>query len=149
MRRYILYLLLSTGILASSCTPLKRAQWHVRRAAAIYPPIVKTDTIRKIDTVYSPLVTTDTIFKYFQKDTVIVREGKLTMKYFYNNHDSTVYLNGRCDPDTLIREIVIGTSSINVEDKPLKWWQWVLMSLGGVAIVLVILDQIAARLRPK
>ena len=61
------------------------------------------DTLVVRDTVRVQSVKKDTIFKYFQNDTVIIREGRLTMKYFYNSTDSTVYLSGKCDTVFVIR----------------------------------------------
>ena len=68
---------------------------------------LKQDTIYRIDTMYSKEVFKDSIFKFYSKDTIIVKEGKLTMKYFYRNNDSTVYLWGKCDTDTIIKRIPV------------------------------------------
>lgn len=68
----------------------------------------KNDTI--IDSVFTKESSKDTIFNnYYTRDTVILKENKLTVKYFYNNSDSTVYLSGKCESDTIIVEKVINT----------------------------------------
>ena len=66
-----------------------------------------TDTLLVHDTLITKEVKKDTIFKYFQRDTVIIREGKLTMKYYYQSHDSTVYLKGECASDTIVRVVKV------------------------------------------
>lgn len=95
----------SLAVLASinSCT----CDYHMKRMRKKCDYVLQKDTVRVKDTVYVPSVETDTIFKYYQKDTVIIREGKLTMKYYYNNHDSTVYLSGKCDTLNIIREVPV------------------------------------------
>ena len=113
--RIIINLLIALTLL--SCTTQKRAQWHLRRAHSIYPAITKSDTIR--DTTILEGAVKDTTFNYYQKDTVIMREGKLVMKYFYNTHDSTVYLKGECLPDTVYQTTVINNTTI--EDKKTFW----------------------------
>lgn len=84
---------------------------------------IKSDTI--IDTVYTKQDSKDTIFKHFMhRDTVFLKENKLTVKYFYNNSDSTVYLSGNCDPDTIRVPKIINT--ISTEDQPWysDWPYW-------------------------
>lgn len=88
------------------------------------------------DTVWTVNVQKDTVFKYYSRDTVVVREGKLTMKYFYNSHDSTVYLNGRCAPDTIIREIRVPYEQNKVEVD--YWPGWVKFVVITLLLLLVI-----------
>lgn len=59
------------------------------------------------DTIRIASIQRDTVFNYLQKDTVIIKEGRLTMKYFYNTTDSTVYLSGKCDTIRVVREIQV------------------------------------------
>jgi len=91
------------------------------------PQLLVKDTIKYRDTIYSPLVQKDTIFKFFSRDTVIVREGQLTMKYFYNSSDSTVYLSGKCDTVKIPFEVKIPYEKIVYQENVwsfLKsyWW---------------------------
>lgn len=48
------------------------------------------DTVLKINTTHS--------------DTVIIREGQSEVKYFYNNTDSTIYIEGKCHDTTIVNE---------------------------------------------
>lgn len=63
---------------------------------------ISKDSLYIRDTIYSTSVERDTTFYFNQKDTVVIKEGKLIMKYFYN--DSTVYLKGECLTDTIYYE---------------------------------------------
>lgn len=111
--RYTLYLLLYIVILVciSSCSPEKR----IARIAKKYN-LVKTDTIFKKDTVIVEGAMRDTTIHYYQRDTVVVKENNMTLRYYYNIHDSTVYLRGECAADTIYRDIPVAVNSISVTD---------------------------------
>jgi hypothetical protein len=104
------------------------------------PDLVKGDTLTLRDTVEIPSVSTDTVFKYFQKDTVIVREGRLTMKYFYNTTDSTVYLSGKCDTIYRVIERKIPTNTI-MDSGGFNWW--IIVSIGLAVFLLFLLFKFA------
>lgn len=97
-------------ILLSSCT----CNYHLNRAKLKCGYSFKSDTIFKKDTVLINSVQTHTIFHYNQKDTVIVKEGRLTMKYFYN--DSTVYLAGKCDTVFVVKDIPVVVNKTEVKE---------------------------------
>lgn len=68
----------------------------------------KCGTIKRIDTVTTTLTTTlttrDTLFAYTrheQRDTIVIQKNNLIYKYFYNTKDSTVYLEGKCNPEII------------------------------------------------
>ena len=88
--------------------------YHIKRAKLKCGYTTKSDTVWRKDTTYIHEVTKDTVFNYFQRDTVVVREGRLTMKYFYNTHDSTVYLSGKCDTVFIVKNVptVVNTTEI-------------------------------------
>lgn len=86
------------GLMLLSCTPAKRLSRLIKNHPELATPGVIHDTVTTQE------VKRDTTFKYFQKDSVIIREGKLVMKYYYNSKDSTVFLQGQCLPDTIYRD---------------------------------------------
>lgn len=94
-----------------SCTPEKR----IARIAKKYN-LVKTDTIFKKDTVLFEGAMRDTTINYYQRDTLLLKEKNMVLKYYYNIHDSTVYLRGECLPDTVYRNIPVAVNSVNVKD---------------------------------
>ena len=63
------------------------------------------DTVTIHDTTVVTESRTDTLLRIneISHDTVIIREGQSEVKYFYNTHDSTIYIEGKCH-DTLIIE---------------------------------------------
>lgn len=97
-------------ILLSSCT----CNYHLNRAKLKCGYSFKSDTVFKKDTVLISSVQTHTVFHYNQKDTVIVKEGRLTMKYFYN--DSTVYLSGKCDTVFVVKDIPVVVNKTEVKE---------------------------------
>lgn len=97
-------------ILLSSCT----CNYHLNRAKLKCGYSFKSDTVFKKDTVLISSVQTHTVFHYNQKDTVIVKEGRLTMKYFYN--DSTVYLAGKCDTVFVVKDIPVVVNKTEVKE---------------------------------
>jgi hypothetical protein len=132
MKTNLLLILLLLG----SCT----AQKHLDLALKKDPNLLKSDTVITHDTVVTKEVTTDTLLDATEiHDTITIREEKLTMKYYYNTHDSTVYLEGKCDRDTLIIEKERITNNII---KSPDWWikvqQWWWVALVIVFVIVVI-----------
>lgn len=129
-----LIILLVTAISLHSCS----CNWHLKKARNKCG--YTSDTIFKTVEVTVPKIETDTVFKeYFtQRDTVIVREGRLTMKYYYNTHDSTVYLSGKCDTVKVPVKVPV---VVNKYKMSLPWWvtalKWLLIIIGiGVGFII-------------
>lgn len=88
---------------------------------------IKSDTIT--ETIITESDSKDTIFKHsIIRDTVVLKENKLTVKYFYNNSDSTVYISGKCDSDTLYVDKVV-TRIETKEGIHYRFWLVVLLIL--------------------
>lgn len=98
-----------------SCDPAKRISRIVKR----HPELVKTDTVWKKDTIITEGAQKDSSFYFYQKDTIVLREGNMITKY-YMNHDSTIYLQGTCLPDTVIKYYPVQVNSLQVA-KALTW----------------------------
>lgn len=129
----ILIALLAT-ICLLGCTPEGRLARLVKR----HPELIKTDTIWKKDTVVVAGTQKDTSFYFYQKDTVVIKQDQLTMKYFFRS-DSTIYLEGKCDTVTIIREIPVQVNTITpVEQIP--WWErwlpWIVLGACAIAFIL-------------
>lgn len=104
-------------VLFVSCDPAKRISRIVKR----HPELVKVDTVWKKDTIISKVVQHDSLFHFYQPDTVYIKEGKLTVKYIFNK-DSTVYIQGKCDADTVFKYYPVQVNSLTVA-KALTWQQ--------------------------
>lgn len=120
-------------ILAYSCTCERKLDKVLKKC----PELLVNDTIKIRDTIVINGVQKDTVFNYLVKDTVIIREGGLTMKYFYNTHDSTIYLSGKCDTIYIPYTKDIPVNQIlNEDSKGFNWW---MVCAIGLAILLVFL----------
>lgn len=113
----------------SSCS----CDYHLSKARAKCGITQLTDTIYKKDSIFVDRVRKDTAFYFNQTDTVIIREGRLTMKYFYR--DSTVYLSGTCDTIKIIREVPV---IVNKTELKTNWWDG-LFSWKNILVMFIIL----------
>lgn len=128
----VLTAILPLLILLASCSPEK----HLARFLHRHPGLVKTDTVWVKDTVTVFGTRTDTIIKIWQKDTVIIKKDQLTIKYFMRN-DSTVYLEGKCDTVTIIREVPVTVSSVSVQEVPSFRERAVNFLLDNIIVILL------------
>lgn len=88
----------------------------------------------KYDTIITDSSSIDTVLRYgVIRDTVILKENKLTVKYFYNTKDSTVYLSGECEKDTIRVERIIN----RIETK--DGIDWKTYMIGFLLLLLIIL----------
>ena len=130
--RYLLILLL-----LSSCS----AKWHMNKALLKDPRIMIPDTTVTYDTVYRVVPQVDTVFEYFTtRDTIVFVKDSVTIKYFHNTTDSTVYLAADC-PDC--PEVTKDTTITKTVLEPLKWHQkardvWWLFAMILVIIVFAL-----------
>lgn len=113
--------------------------YHLRKAGNKCGNNRMSDTIIVHDTIVTNSVSRDTTFYYKTKDSIIVREGKLVLKYFYNIHDSTVYLKGKCLPDTVFYEKQIITNNTELKNDPLVKYRWWIIGLFLVLLIIAIL----------
>lgn len=95
---------------------------------------MKNDTVFRMDTVYIPYKQVDSVFYYNQKDTVIIKEGGVIVKYFFNTKDSTVYLKG--ERQEIIREKKVPVI-VNKYEPGLPWWiYWIMLPLFITLIII-------------
>jgi hypothetical protein len=130
---WYLLLLISLVVLCSRCD----CNYHLKKAKQKCNKSLLTDTVYKKDTTFIRSVETNTVFHYSQKDTVVVKEGRLTVKYFYNSHDSTVFLSGKCDTIKIIKEIPVQVN--NTELKPSLISSYWMIIIGLVLIAIAFL----------
>jgi hypothetical protein len=117
LQALIFGLALAFVLFLASCS----CDYHLKKAKAKCSLDQLTDTIWKRDSVFVDRVKKDTAFYYNQTDTVIIKEGRLTMKYFYR--DSTVYLSGTCDTIKIIKEVPVIVNKTELNDTwDLKWY---------------------------
>ena len=92
-----------------ACSPQKR----LARLIKHHPELTVADTLKLRDTVISPLVTSDTMFNLQQMtDTMFIEKERLSVKLFRQR--DTLYVEGKCKPDTIIREVRIPVEKVKI-----------------------------------
>lgn len=138
----LLFLLL---FLLFSCSPEKR----IARILRNNPSLVKSDTIYKYDTIHIAGVHKDSTFNYYQHDTVFLKKDNLSIKY-YLNHDSTVFLQGKCDPIIKVVKVPIQVNSVSVNQN-LAWYDKVKLFLFNngwwIAILIYLVVQLLKKVK--
>lgn len=127
------------SLFLASCSPQARLSNLLKR----HPELVKTNTVYRKDTIIVHGATTDTVFRtQVTKDTVIIRENNLTVKYY--NDGKTIYLKGKCDTVRIIREVPYQVNTI--EATPETFWEkaWrktkdflIILMLGAILILVI------------
>ena len=123
-------------IICNSCS----CDYHLRKAKSKCNQTALSDTLIIHDTIVTKGVQRDTIFKHHvQKDTVFVHDGQLVMKYYYNIHDSTVYLKGQCLPDTVFYERQIISNNLTLAPDPIMRYKWWIIGLFAVMLLIIVI----------
>jgi len=95
----------------------------------------KVDTLTLHDTITTERTIKDTLFKH-SRDTVVLKEKNLTVKYFYNTKDSTIYLQGKCD--TVIKVITKKIPMSTINYNPNFWdsnkWLFLILFIGLLVV---------------
>lgn len=117
-----------------SCNSEKKLQ----RLLANHPEL--RDTIYIHDTLTTELVRADTTFVSVPGDTVRLDNGKLHIKYVRLPGD-TVYLEGQCDPDTVIKVTTVERIAPTITKSIVPWWVWLVISLLAVSLLIQTLKR--------
>lgn len=97
------------------------------------------DTLRIHDTIFVKSSKIDTLFKWTRtSDTIHLNNDRLHIKYFYNNHDSTIYLAGKCDSLTIYKDKLIYVEKNVFEFDYLAKYKWyIIIPLILIALVFI------------
>ena len=147
-----LFILINIAAFLVSCshsTKLERAERKIFKLTQKYPQLLQKDTVVYRDTLLSTEVKTDTSFVDRQlTDTITITKDKLTIKYF--KKDSLVYIEGKCEEDTIFIEKKVMVEKIVVRDMTTimilkrlarKFWGWLVFFLA-LTVVLILRKQI-------
>jgi len=108
MKKILLGILLFTFFI--SCSPQKKLNRLIKRN----PHLAGKVTIYSRDTIVTQSVSKDTLFSFTNtKDTVILKQDNMTIKYFYDTKTDSVYLKGKCDTVWITRDVPISVTNIS------------------------------------
>ncbi len=123
---------------------LKRSKYHYSKAILKgYNPSIDTVFVR--DTVIVSQIQHDTTFIDIG-DTVIIEKDRLRIKYYRDIVTDSIFIEGICEADTIIKEIpIIVQETVYIEQTffdligVTKWWEQVLfwllvIVLGGLFV---------------
>ena len=106
-------IILIVTLMLSSCG----CNYHLKKVEKKCGYSTSTEVVTFHDTIYTERVVKDTIFSFTNSsDTVILKQDNLQIKYFYNTHDSTVYIKGECKTDTIYKDRVV-----TINNKTYEW----------------------------
>jgi hypothetical protein len=110
MKTKIKFILLMTVLLmVCSCSPARRLERLIER----HPELVTSDTARVNDTVITRDISTDTALLLTALPAgVIIQKDRLEIAL--NKVHDTLFLRGRCKPDTIIRKITVPYERIRI-----------------------------------
>jgi hypothetical protein len=128
------FAILAALVCLTSCSGEKKLQ----RLLANHPEL--RDTIYVHDTLTTELVRADTTFVSVPGDTVRLDNGKLHIKYVRIPGD-TVYLEGQCDPDTVIKVTTVERIAPTITKSIVPWWVWLVISMLVVALLIQTLKR--------
>lgn len=132
----LLLFMLGTLMSLTSCNYLSHKSIAQRHLDKIGLEICDTVTIHDTTTINESRVDTVLSLKESHSDTVIIREGQSEVRYFYNYHDSTIYIEGKCHDTVLVKERE-GQAKIVYVDKEsdnLLWICLLVTSMLGIII---------------
>ena len=118
--------------------------YHLKKAEKNCGYSTSTTVVTVRDTIYTDRVIKDTIFSFSNSsDTVVLKQNNLQIKYFYNTHDSTVYIKGECKTDTIYKDRVITVNNKNIEFSFKEWIKsnliWLFVALFVLAVLYIFL----------
>lgn len=106
-------IILIVTLMLSSCG----CNYHLKKVEKKCGYSTSTEVVTFHDTIYTERVVKDTIFSFTNSsDTVILKQDNLQIKYYYNTHDSTVYIKGECKTDTIYKDRVV-----TINNKTYQW----------------------------
>jgi hypothetical protein len=106
-------IILIVTLMLSSCG----CNYHLKKVEKKCGYSTSTEVVTFHDTIYTERIVKDTIFSFTNSsDTIILKQDNLQIKYFYNTHDSTVYIKGECKTDTIYKDRVV-----TINNKTYEW----------------------------
>jgi hypothetical protein len=133
---FLLAMLIIMGLILASCD----CNYHLKQIKKKCGSHAQLDTIHVRDTIFVKESKIDTVFKWTKtSDTVRLNNDRLHIKYFYNTHDSTVYIQGKCDSLTIYRDKVVYVDKNVFEFDYIAKYKWyILIPLLIVLVVFII-----------
>ena len=135
MRKLWLFIIVTLAL--TSCRTVKYIDRNVVDSTKIAVPITNTKIEYRDRFLYDSIYVHDSIFTLVKGDTVYISKNKET-NHLINKTDTIVKTDTISVPIE-ITKIVTKTETSVKEVNKLYWWQKILMSIGGIAFILIII----------
>lgn len=136
------YLLLILAITISSCSfeskmerKLRKAERKIEKLTIKYPQLLQKDTLYDTVSIVTKEIKIDTSFIDVPGDTAFIYKDKLKIKYVRIN--DSVYIEGKCESDTLIQFIEIPFEKIVVQEQGIV--KQLIKNIKGIVISLFLI----------
>ena len=131
-------ILLVVSIFLTSCSYFSHQSIAQRHLDKIGLEVCDTVTIH--DTTVVTESRTDTVLRISEisHDTIIIREGQSEVKYFYNTHDSTIYIEGKCHDTIIVDEREVQTRVVYRYAPTNNWYKWFFIGCMAVSVLILI-----------
>ena len=128
------HLIIIISLFMASCG----CNYHMNKVKSKCGFTTKVDTLTLHDTITTERTIKDTLFKH-TKDTVVLKQNNLTVKYFYNTKDSTIYLQGKCDTiiKVITKKIPVSTTNYNTNFWESNKWLFLILFIGLLVVYIL------------
>lgn len=135
MRKLWLFLIVILAI--TSCRTVKYIDKTIVDSTEIAVPITNTKIEYRDRFLYDSIYVHDSIFTLIKDDTVYISKNKETNR-LVNKTDTIIKTDTIKVPVEITKTVTKTKTCVNEVNK-LYWWQKILMSIGGIAFVLIII----------
>ena len=132
-----LWLFLTVILAITSCRTVKYIDRAVVDSTEIAVPITNTKIEYRDRFLYDSIYIHDSIFTLIKNDTVYISKNKETNRLI--NKTDTIIKTDTIKVPVEITKTVTKTETCVNEVNKLYWWQKILISIGGIAFVLIII----------
>ena len=135
MRKLWIFILVTIAL--TSCRTVKYIDRAVVDSTEIAVPITNTKIEYRDRFLYDSIYIHDSIFTLIKNDTVYISKNKETNRLI--NKTDTIIKTDTIKVPVEITKTVTKTETCVNEVNKLYWWQKILISIGGIAFVLIII----------
>lgn len=132
-----LWLFLTVTLVLTSCRTVKYIDRAVVDSTEIAVPITNTKIEYRDRFLYDSIYVHDSIFTLIKNDTVYISKNKETNR-LVNKTDTIIKTDTIKVPVEITKTVTKTETCVNEVNK-LYWWQKILISIGGIAFVLIII----------
>ena len=118
--------------------------WYYNKAVKGGCVVSKVDTIHKIDTFTIKGSRVDTTFNFnhftHSKDTIVIDNGQVQGKFYYNPLDNSAYLSAKAKDTSIKRHYYTTHERVVVKEKYFSDWIYLIIGLAIILLIMIVLQ---------